>query len=143
MGTATIAAFIGAGGFGERIVTGLALNDHITLLAGAIPAAALALVVEALFGWGQRPLDSARLARRVFRLVRPRCSTPAVDHQMEGSAFPKSLASPRSSISITLAEPHPRNAAVALTQPRAHHCASRAHGGWNRGDHAPASNGSP
>lgn len=54
VGTATIAAFIGAGGFGERIVTGLALNDHVTLLAGAIPAAALALVVEALFGWGQR-----------------------------------------------------------------------------------------
>jgi len=54
VGTATIAAFIGAGGFGERIVTGLALNDHITLLAGAIPAAALALVVEAAFGWGQR-----------------------------------------------------------------------------------------
>ncbi len=42
VGTATIAAFIGAGGFGERIVTGLALNDHAMLLAGAVPAAALA-----------------------------------------------------------------------------------------------------
>ena len=31
---ATIAAFIGAGGYGERIVTGLALNDHGMLLAG-------------------------------------------------------------------------------------------------------------
>jgi osmoprotectant transport system permease protein len=49
IGTATIAAFIGAGGFGERIVTGLALNDRGLLLAGAIPAAAMALVSEILF----------------------------------------------------------------------------------------------
>ncbi|HEY8049638.1 MAG TPA: glycine betaine ABC transporter substrate-binding protein, partial [Ramlibacter sp.] len=39
IGTATIAAFVGAGGYGERIVTGLALNDSQLLLAGAIPAA--------------------------------------------------------------------------------------------------------
>src|SRR5256884_9355074 len=45
VGTATIAAFIGAGGYGERIVTGLALNDHAMLLARAIPAAALAPAV--------------------------------------------------------------------------------------------------
>ncbi|MGY8904064.1 MAG: ABC transporter permease/substrate-binding protein [Burkholderiales bacterium] len=50
VGTATIAAFIGAGGYGERIVTGLALNDRDLLLAGALPAAALALVFEGLFG---------------------------------------------------------------------------------------------
>lgn len=49
VGTATIAAFIGAGGFGERIATGLALNDNATLLAGAIPAAALALLVQTGF----------------------------------------------------------------------------------------------
>lgn len=49
IGTATIAAFIGAGGFGERIVTGLALNDRALLLAGAVPAAALALLSELLF----------------------------------------------------------------------------------------------
>ncbi|RCW64698.1 glycine betaine ABC transporter substrate-binding protein [Pseudorhodoferax soli] len=49
IGTATIAAFIGAGGFGERIVTGLALNDKHLLLAGAVPAAALALLSELLF----------------------------------------------------------------------------------------------
>ncbi|MGH8679695.1 MAG: glycine betaine ABC transporter substrate-binding protein, partial [Burkholderiales bacterium] len=39
VGTATIAAFIGAGGFGERIAQGLALNDNAALLAGAVPAA--------------------------------------------------------------------------------------------------------
>lgn len=49
VGTATIAAFIGAGGFGERIVMGLALNDRDLLVAGALPAAALALLSEALF----------------------------------------------------------------------------------------------
>ncbi len=49
VGTATIAAFIGAGGYGERIVTGLALNDRTMLLAGALPAAAMALMFEALF----------------------------------------------------------------------------------------------
>ena len=49
VGTATIAAFIGAGGYGERIAQGLALNDNTTLLAGAIPAAALALIIQGLF----------------------------------------------------------------------------------------------
>lgn len=49
VGTATIAAFIGAGGYGERIAQGLALNDNATLLAGAVPAAALALLVHGGF----------------------------------------------------------------------------------------------
>lgn len=54
VGTATIAAFVGAGGYGERIVSGLALNDNATLLAGAIPAAALALIVQGAFEIGER-----------------------------------------------------------------------------------------
>jgi osmoprotectant transport system permease protein len=54
VGTATIAAFVGAGGYGERIVSGLALNDNATLLAGAIPAAALALLVQGAFELGER-----------------------------------------------------------------------------------------
>jgi len=57
VGTATIAAFIGAGGFGERISQGLALNDHAVLLAGALPAAALALLVHALFEVLERSLS--------------------------------------------------------------------------------------
>lgn len=56
VGTATIAAFIGAGGYGERIAAGLALNDHATLLAGAIPAAALALLVQAGFELAEKRL---------------------------------------------------------------------------------------
>ena len=54
VGTATIAAFIGAGGYGERIASGLALNDDVMLLSGAIPAAALALIVQAAFEMAER-----------------------------------------------------------------------------------------
>ena len=46
VGTATLAALIGAGGLGEPILSGLNLNDHATILQGAIPAAVLALLVQ-------------------------------------------------------------------------------------------------
>jgi osmoprotectant transport system permease protein len=63
VGTATIAAFIGAGGYGERIVTGLALNDSELMLAGAVPSALLALLCEGLFevieALSRRRYDSA------------------------------------------------------------------------------------
>ncbi|MDP9035749.1 MAG: ABC transporter permease subunit, partial [Myxococcota bacterium] len=49
VGTATLAAFIGAGGFGAPISSGLTLNDNDLILEGAIPAALLALAVEGLF----------------------------------------------------------------------------------------------
>ena len=49
VGTATLAALIGAGGLGEPILSGLNLNDHATILQGAIPAAILALLVQWLF----------------------------------------------------------------------------------------------
>ena len=61
VGTATIAAFIGAGGYGERIVTGLALNDNAMLLAGAVPSAALALLIEGAFRLGEGALLPAGL----------------------------------------------------------------------------------
>ena len=60
VGTATIAAFVGAGGLGDRIVTGLALNDHALLLAGAIPAAALALLTQGVFGLLERAVTPRR-----------------------------------------------------------------------------------
>ncbi len=62
VGTATIAAFVGAGGYGERIVAGLALNDNATLLAGALPAAALALAVQGAFELGERRFGWMRKA---------------------------------------------------------------------------------
>ena len=46
VGTCTLAALVGAGGFGDRIVAGLAVNDHALMLAGAIPAAMLALLAQ-------------------------------------------------------------------------------------------------
>ncbi len=49
IGTATLAAFIGAGGLGVPIVTGLALNDTGLILQGAVPAAVLAVATELLF----------------------------------------------------------------------------------------------
>ena len=48
VGTATLAAFIGAGGLGDPIVTGLSTNDFDLVLTGALPAAALAMLVDGL-----------------------------------------------------------------------------------------------
>ena len=48
VGTCTLAALVGAGGFGDRIVAGLAVNDHALMLAGAIPAAILALLAQVI-----------------------------------------------------------------------------------------------
>ena len=65
VGTATVAAFVGAGGLGERIVSGLAVSDTTQMLAGAVPAALLAIVVQLAFD-------------RAERLIRPQSSaTPA------------------------------------------------------------------
>jgi osmoprotectant transport system permease protein len=49
VGTATLAAFIGGGGYGTLIVRGLALDDSGTILAGALPAAAMALAFHGAF----------------------------------------------------------------------------------------------
>jgi osmoprotectant transport system permease protein len=70
VGTATIAAAIGAGGLGEYIFRGLSMVDTTTILAGAIPAAALALAADGLLAWVEsrvrhghvRPARLARLA---------------------------------------------------------------------------------
>ena len=64
VGTATMAAFIGAGGFGERIVAGLAVNDSTVMLAGAVPAAVLAIVVQVGFDLAERWAGGARFAGR-------------------------------------------------------------------------------
>ncbi|MBE7941398.1 ABC transporter permease subunit, partial [Ramlibacter aquaticus] len=56
VGMATVATFIGAGGLGERIVAGLAVNDTTLMLAGAVPAALLALAVQGAFALLERLL---------------------------------------------------------------------------------------
>ena len=54
VGTATLAAFIGGGGYGTLIVRGLALDDTATILAGAAPAALMALAFHGLFELADR-----------------------------------------------------------------------------------------
>ncbi len=56
VGTATVAAFVGAGGFGQPISTGLSLNDNALILQGAVPAALLALSVQGVFALLERLL---------------------------------------------------------------------------------------
>lgn len=56
VGVATIAAAIGAGGLGELIFRGVASVDNGLVLAGAIPAALLALVADAGLGWVEKKL---------------------------------------------------------------------------------------
>lgn len=57
VGLATIAAAIGAGGLGEYIFRGLAMVNNQLILAGAIPAAALALMADVSLGWLERKLS--------------------------------------------------------------------------------------
>ena len=56
VGTATLAAFIGAGGLGEPIITGLQLANVSMILSGAVPAAVLALLVDGLLALVERRL---------------------------------------------------------------------------------------
>lgn len=64
VGTATLAAFIGAGGLGEPIVTGLQLTDTALILSGALPAAVLALLVDGFLAWVERGLKPQGLSVR-------------------------------------------------------------------------------
>jgi osmoprotectant transport system permease protein len=63
VGTATIAAAIGAGGLGEYIFRGLSMVDPTVILAGAIPAAALALAVDAALSAVERRLKPGRSSK--------------------------------------------------------------------------------
>ncbi|GCE17621.1 ABC transporter permease [Dictyobacter kobayashii] len=54
--TATLAAIIGAGGYGEYIIDGLNRLNNVSILAGAIPVAVLAILVELFMSWLQRAL---------------------------------------------------------------------------------------
>jgi len=67
VGTATLAAFIGAGGLGEPLVAGLALSDTRMVLLGAVPAALLALVVDLSLGWAESRLRPRGALREPVR----------------------------------------------------------------------------
>jgi osmoprotectant transport system permease protein len=59
IGTATIAAAIGGGGLGVFIFRGIAMYDKTTVLAGALPSAALALIADEVLEWIERRLSPA------------------------------------------------------------------------------------
>jgi osmoprotectant transport system permease protein len=69
VGTATIAAAIGAGGLGEYIFRGLSMVDTTTILAGAIPAAALALAADGGLAWLEHGLRDRRTSLRGAAVV--------------------------------------------------------------------------
>lgn len=60
VGTATLGALIGAGGYGQPILTGIRLDDTNLILEGAVPAALLALLVQWGFGWLERRWVAAK-----------------------------------------------------------------------------------
>lgn len=60
VGTATLGALIGAGGYGQPILTGIRLDDTKLILEGAVPAALLALLVQWVFGWIERRWVTAK-----------------------------------------------------------------------------------
>lgn len=64
VGFATLGGFIGAGGYGDPIFTGIRLNNYGVIMQGAIPAAALALVVQGLFELLERAIVPAGLRLR-------------------------------------------------------------------------------
>ncbi len=63
IGTATVAAAIGAGGLGVLLYRGLATVETELLLAGALPAAALAILADQLFQWIEDKLSTSRRPR--------------------------------------------------------------------------------
>jgi len=70
VGTATVAAAIDAGGLGKFIFRGLRMNDHVLILFGAVPSAAIALGMDMTFGWLDRLKPTFRWGRkRSIRLL--------------------------------------------------------------------------
>jgi osmoprotectant transport system permease protein len=65
IGTATIAAAVGAGGLGEYIFRGLSMVDSTVILAGAVPAALLALAADGALTWLERAFAAGRRPRLV------------------------------------------------------------------------------
>lgn len=69
VGTATLAAFIGGGGYGTLIVRGLALDDIGTILAGALPAAGMAVALQGVFELVDRLVIPRGLRRTLGRPI--------------------------------------------------------------------------
>ena len=83
--TTTIAAAIGAGGLGEYIFRGLAMVDTTTILAGAIPAAVLALCADGLLSWLETRVRSGRL--QAARIAVPAAAVALLIALLAGAAY--------------------------------------------------------
>ena len=86
VGSATIAAAIGAGGLGEYIYRGLSMVDTTVILAGAVPAAALALAVDGALLWLERRLSARRGSRSRRAVAAAATATVAVVLLSSGAA---------------------------------------------------------
>jgi osmoprotectant transport system permease protein len=75
VGTATIAAAIDAGGLGRYIFRGLRATHNVLILAGAVPAALIALIADLFLGSLERAIRSRGAASRVRKLVWPALAT--------------------------------------------------------------------
>ena len=95
VGTATIAAAVGAGGLGEYIFRGLSMVDPTVILAGAVPAAALALTVDGLLLVAERSFTRRRRSRAAFTL-----GVAAAVAIVAGVAFSRATAGPAAAIRV-------------------------------------------
>jgi osmoprotectant transport system permease protein len=71
VGTATVAALIGAGGYGQPILTGIRLDDTALIMQGAVPAALLALALQGLFELAERWVVPRGLRLKPGNAARP------------------------------------------------------------------------
>jgi osmoprotectant transport system permease protein len=69
VGTATIAAAIDAGGLGRYIFRGLRMNDNVLILAGAVPAALIALTADVILGYAERAMRVGTAAGKGFKKI--------------------------------------------------------------------------
>jgi osmoprotectant transport system substrate-binding protein/osmoprotectant transport system permease protein len=95
VGTATIAAAIGAGGLGEYIFRGLSMVDTTTVLAGAVPAAGLALLADGGLAWLEHRLAAGRVSGRALTVL-----ALAAILTVAGLAWPAALGSRGSQVVV-------------------------------------------
>ena len=69
VGTATVAAAIDAGGLGRYIFRGLRMNDNVLILAGAVPAALIALAADVILGYAERAMRLSQTAGKRFKKI--------------------------------------------------------------------------
>ncbi len=129
VGTATIAAAVGAGGLGEYIFRGLSMVDATVILAGAVPSALLALTIDGALTLVERRL---RGGRRTPRRLRVTLAAAALLGVLAAAAAVACAARPgrRASASGRRTSPSRSSSASSLAQTiEARHGAARSSGG--------------